>query len=119
MSLDEIWRVAVAAEKVVQFLMADAGQHRRIGDLVAIEMQDRQHDPVGYRIQEFVGVPARRQRTRLRLAIADDAGDDQIRIVVGGPIGVREGVAEFAALVNGAGGLRRHMARNPAGEGEL
>jgi hypothetical protein len=46
----------------------------------------------------------------------DDAGDDQAGIVEGGPIRVREGVAELAALVHRAGGLRRHVAGNAAGK---
>ena len=61
-----------------------------IGDLVAVEVQDRQDRPVGRRVQELVGMPARRQRSGLRLAVADDAGDDQVGIVEGGAVGVRE-----------------------------
>ncbi len=114
--LDEMRRVAIAAQKLVQLLMADPGQNRGIGDLVAVEMQDRQDNPVAHRIEELVGMPARRQRARLRLAVADDTGHDQIGVVIGGAIGVGEGVAEFAAFMNRAGGLRRHMAGNAAGE---
>ena len=33
---DKIWRVAVAAHQRVQFLVADAGEHRGIGDLIAV-----------------------------------------------------------------------------------
>ena len=39
----EIGRVTVAAKEVIQLLMADAGEHGWIGDLVAVEMQDRQN----------------------------------------------------------------------------
>ena len=56
-------------------------------------------------------MPARRQRPGFRLAVADDAGDDQIGIVERRAIGVRDGVAQFAAFVDRAGRLRRHMAR--------
>ncbi len=45
-------------------------------------------------------MPARGERPRLRFAVADDRGDDQIRIVKGGAVGVRERVAELAALVD-------------------
>src|ERR1019366_10532391 len=41
-SLDEVWAVAVAAEKLLQLLMADPRQQSRVGDLVAVEVQDRQ-----------------------------------------------------------------------------
>ena len=40
---DEIGRVAVAAHQGVQLLVADAGQHRGVGDLVAVQVQDGQH----------------------------------------------------------------------------
>ena len=64
-------------------------------------------------------MPGRRQRPGLGLAVADDAGDDQIGIVEGGAIGVDERVAEFAALVDRARRLRRGVARNAAGKREL
>ena len=51
-------------------------------------------------------MPARGQRPGLRLAVADDAEDDEIRVVEGRAEGVDEGVAELAALVDRAGRLR-------------
>ena len=53
------------------------------------------------------------------LAVADDAGDDQIGIVEGRAIGVRKRIAKFAAFVDGTRRFRRHMAGNAAGEGKL
>ena len=117
--LDEVGRVAVAAEELVQLLVADPRQDGGVGDLVAVEVQDRQHRAVGHRVEELVGVPARRQRPGLRLAVADDAGDDQVGVVEGGPVGVRQGVAELAALVDRAGRLRRDVAGDAAREREL
>ena len=78
-ALDEVRRPAVAAEQLLQFLVLDAGEDGRVGDLVAVEMQDRQHRAVGGRIEELVGMPGRGQRPGLRLAVADDAGDDRDR----------------------------------------
>ena len=49
---------------------------------------------------ELIGMPARCLTSSLRLAVADDTGHDQIRIIESGSIGVREGVAELAAFVN-------------------
>ena len=63
-ALDEMRIVAVAAQQLGQFLAADARQHGRIGDLEAVEMQDRQHRAVARGVEELVGVPARRQRRR-------------------------------------------------------
>ena len=78
-TLDEMRRPAVAAKQLLQFLALDAGQDCRIGDLVAVEVQDRQHRAIGGGIEKLVGMPRRRQRPGFRLAVADDAGDDRDR----------------------------------------
>ena len=64
-------------------------------------------------------MPARRQRPGLGLAVADDAGDDQVGVIERGAVGVREGIPQLAALVDRAGRLRRHVAGDAAGEAEL
>ena len=64
-------------------------------------------------------MPARRERPGLGLAVADDAADEQVRVVEGGAVGVRERVAELAALVDRARRLGRGVARDPAREREL
>jgi hypothetical protein len=51
--------------------------------------------------------------------VADHARHDQVGVVEGGAERVGQRVAQLAALVNGAGRLRRGVARNPAREGEL
>ena len=111
--------VAIAAQQVGQFLAADARQHGRIGDLEAVEMQDRQHRAVARRVEKLVGVPAGGQRAGFRLAVADDAGDDQIGIVEGRAIGVQQRIAQFAALMDRARRFRRDMAGNAVRPGEL
>ena len=112
-AFDEVRLVAVAVQQLGQFLAADAGQHRRIGDLEAVEVKDRQHRAVARGIEEFVGVPAGGQRGRLRLAVADDAANNQIGIVEGRPIRVDQRIAQFSAFMNGAGSLGRYVTRNP------
>ena len=82
-------------------------------------MQDRQDDAVARRVEELVRVPARGQRARLRLAVADDAADEQIGVVERCSVGVRDGVAELAPFVDRARCLRRDVARDAAGEREL
>ena len=84
-AFDEVGRPAAAAEELLQLLVLDAGQHGRIADLVAVQMQDRQHGAVGDRIEQLVGLPCGRQRAGFRFAVADDAGDDQIGIVEAAP----------------------------------
>ena len=64
-------------------------------------------------------MPARRQRAGLGLAVADDAADDEVGVVEGRAVGVRERVAELAALVDRAGRLGRDVARDAAREREL
>ena len=80
-AFDEVRLVAVATEQMIELFVADAREHAGVRDLVAIQMQDRQHHAIGQRIQELVGMPARGKRPGFRFAIADDAGDDQVRIV--------------------------------------
>jgi hypothetical protein len=82
-------------------------------------MQDRQHGAVAGGVQELVRVPARRQRPGLRLAVADDAGDEQVRVVERSAERVDERVAELAALVDRSRHLRGDVARDSAGKREL
>ncbi len=116
---DEQWPVAVPAHQRVELLLGDAREQRRVRDLVAVQVQDRQDGAVVARVEELVRVPARRQRARLRLAVADDARDEQVRVVERGPVRVGERVAELPAFVDRARRLGRDVARDPAGEGEL
>jgi hypothetical protein len=115
----EIRRPAAAADELLQFLMLDAGQHGRITDLVAVQVQDRQHGAVANRIEQFVGLPSGCQRAGFRLSIADDAGNDQIGIVECGSEGMAEGIPELAALVNRPRRRRRDMAGDATGKREL
>ncbi len=118
-ALDEIRRVAVAAKQCLELLVADAREDGRIGDLVAVEVEDRQHSAVADRVDELVGVPGGGERSGLGFAVADDAGDDQVGIVEAGAVGVRQAVAELAALMDGARGFRCDMRADMTGEGEL
>ena len=116
---DEVRRVAVAAHQRRELVVRDAGEHRRVGDLVAVEVQHGQHDAVAARVEELVRVPARGERAGLRLTVADDAQRQQVRVVEHRAVGVHERVAELAALVDRARRLRRDVAGDAAREGEL
>ena len=118
-ALDEQRPVAVALEERDELVLRDAREDGRVRDLVAVQVQDRQHRAVGLRVEELVRVPARRERPGLRLAVADDARDEQVGVVERGAERVRERVAELAALVDRARRLGRDVARDPAGEREL
>ncbi len=99
--------------------MADAGEDGGVGDLVAVQVQDGQHRAVGLRVYELVELPAGGERAGLGLAVAHYAGGDEPGVIGDGAEGVREAVAQLAALVDGARGLGRDVRRDAAGEGEL
>ena len=118
-SLDEVRLVAHALEELPQFVVRDAGEEAGVGDLVAVQMEDRQHAAVAGRVEELVALPAGGERAGLGLAVADDAGDDQVRVVERGAVGVAQGVPKLAALVNAARRLGGDMAGDAAREAEL
>ncbi len=117
-ALDEVRLVAVALEELVQLVLRDAREEAGVGDLVAVQVQDRQHGAVADRVEELVAVPAGGQRAGLGLAVADDAGDDQVGIVERGAEGVRERVTELAAFVDAsrASPVRRGWECRPGSE---
>src|SRR5665213_2703637 len=65
------------------------------------------------------GDPLDGQRAGFRLAVADHAAREQIRVVEHRAVCVQQRVAELAALVDRPGRLRRDVAGAAAGEGEL
>ena len=87
---DEVRVPAAAAEKLLQFLTLDARKDRGVAYLVAVEVQDRQNGAIGHRVEKLVGLPRGGQRPRLGLTVADDARDDQARIVERGAKRVAE-----------------------------
>src|SRR6266516_4812658 len=52
----------------------------------------------------------------VRLVVAHNACDNQVRVVECGAVRVGKSIAEFAALMNGARRFRRRMARNSTWE---
>src|SRR5437867_385036 len=90
---DKVGGPPVAAEQLFQFLAGDSRKERRVGNLVAVEMQDRQHRAVGGRIEELVRMPRGGEWPRLRLAVAHDAGRDEIGVVEHGTERMAERVA--------------------------
>jgi hypothetical protein len=119
MSLNEVGGVAHALEELLQLVLGDTGEKTRIGDLIAVQMEDREHAPIPRRVKELVAVPAGGERAGFCLTVADDAGDDQIRVVERCPVCMAQRVAEFPALVDAAGGFRSDVAGDAAGEAEL
>src|SRR5450759_2042073 len=64
-------------------------------------------------------MPRRGQRSGFRLAIADDAGDNEIGIVEHRPERMAERVAQLAALMDRARTLRRCVAGHASRKREL
>ena len=118
-ALDKVRLPAAAVEEGLQLLVRDAGEDGRVGDLVAVEVQYGQHDAVRLGVDELVELPAGGQRAGLGLAVAHYCGGDEVGVVGHRTEGVRQGVAQLAALVDGARSLGRDVARHAAGEGEL
>jgi hypothetical protein len=111
--------VAIADKQRFQFFVADTRENRRIRDLVAVEVQDREHSAVADRIQELVRVPRGRERTRFGFTITDHARHDGVGMIERHPVGMGQAVAEFAAFVNRAWRFRCDMAADVTGEREL
>src|SRR5262245_46659593 len=99
--------------------MDDARENGWIGDLVTVEVEDRQHGPVANRVDELVRVPGGSERSGLGLAVPDHARDDEIRVVERRAIGMRQAVAELAAFMDRSRRLRRDVRPDRAGEREL
>ncbi len=118
-TFDEDGRPTVAAQQLLQFVVGDAGEDGRIGNLVAVEMQDRQYRAVGGRIEKLVRMPRGGERPGFRLAVADDAGDDEIGVVEHGAERMAQRIPEFASLVDRARRFRRRVAGNASGKREL
>src|SRR6476646_180059 len=67
----EVRLPATAAQELAQSLLLYPGQDGGVADLVAIEVQDRQHGPVTDRAEELAGMPRGRQRAGLGLSVTD------------------------------------------------
>ena len=115
-AFDEVRRVAITLEQLRELVLRNAREKTRIGDLIAVQMQDRQHATVGCRVQELVAVPAGGERSGLGFTVAHHARDDQVRVVECSTERMRQRVAEFSAFVNRSRRLRCHVARNTARE---
>ena len=118
-AFDEEGLISVPPEEVPDLLIACPPEDRRIGDLVAVEMQDRQHGAVVAGVQEAVRMPGGGKRPGLGLAVADDAGDDQPGIVERRPMRMHQRVAELPAFMDRARRFRRGVAWNATRKGEL
>ena len=118
-ALNKVGLIASTHIESLQVGVTGASLSGRPRDLVPIEMKDWQNRAVSHRIEEVDRLPASFQRAGLGLAIADDAGDNQIRIVEGRAEGVNQRVTKLSALVHGVRDVRPAVARHAARGREL
>src|ERR1700677_2368337 len=110
----KVGRPAAATQELLQLLRLDPGKHGRVTDLVPIQVKDRQHYPICDGVEKLVGLPRRGQGACFRLAVTDNAGDDQPGIVKSSSKGMTERIPQFPALVDRTWRRRRHMAGDTA-----
>jgi len=111
--------VAVADEQRLQLLVADARENRGIGDLVAVQIQDRQYRAVTRRIDKLVRMPRRSKRSGLGLPVAHHAGYNEVGTVERHAVRMGEAVPELAPFVDRTGGFRGHVRSDLTGKGKL
>src|SRR5271167_4318811 len=92
--------VAIPTEQAFEFVVRNAREDRRVGNLVAVEMENRQYRSVTHRVQEFIGMPRGCERSRFRLAITNYCDGNQTGIVESSAVRMGEAVAKFSSFVD-------------------
>jgi hypothetical protein len=85
----EVRGPAETNEESFELLVRNAGEDGGVGDLVPVEVEDGKNRAVVDGIEELVGVPTGGERAGLGFAVADDDGDDEVRVVECGAESVR------------------------------
>ena len=107
--------VAVPLEQRDELVLGNAREHGRVRDLVAVEVEDRQHGAVRTRVEELVRVPARREGPVSASPSPTTQETSRSGLSNAAPYACDERVAELAALVDRSWRLRRDVARDAAG----
>src|SRR3954471_4112638 len=89
-------------------------EHGRPGDLVAVEVQDRQDGAVAGGIEEADALPRTFERRGLRLTVADHTGDQQVGAVEHRAEPMDERIAELTTFVDRTRRLDADMAGDAA-----
>ncbi len=119
MAFHKIRLVTIAGEKLSQLRISETAEYRRIRDLVPVQMQNWKNSAVASGIQKLVRVPTGCEWTRLGFAVTNHAANQQVWVVKGSAIRVRNRVSEFSSFMNRARRLRCDMAWNTSREREL
>ena len=118
---DELVRlIAHAVEELVELFVGDAGQDGRVGDLVAVEVQDRLASIPSVRglmslldCQPVASGPVSASPSPTM------AGTNRLGLFITAAVGVGQGVTQLAAFVDGARGFRSVVGRDATRVGEL
>ena len=110
---------SIPLEHPLQLLRRDPRQHRRVRDLVTVQVKYRQHRPVPHRIQKLIRMPRRSQRPGLRLTVPHDDRNNQIRIIERRAKPMRQAIPQLAPFMDRPRRLRRAMASNPTRKRKL
>ena len=90
------------------------GRAQSVPQFCTVQVEDREHRAVARRVQVADAFPGSRKRARFGFTVADDGGDDQVRVVERRTERMREHVAELAPFMDRT--RRRHadVARHAA-----
>src|SRR6185312_8404265 len=116
---DDMHVVVVALEQSACVVRLFAGEHGRPADLVAVQMENREHRAVARRIQKARALPRTFERAGFGFTVPDHGGHDEIGIVERRAERVRQHVAQLSALMDRTGGGHADVARNAARRREL
>ena len=114
-AFDEVRFPAATVEEIDQFLVGHASEDSRVGNFISIQIEDGQYDTVCNRIDEFIALPRRCQRSRFGFAITYDSSGNQVGIVKNSPTGVGNRITQFAAFMDGARCFRSAVAGHATG----
>jgi hypothetical protein len=82
-------------------------------------VQDGQYGTIAYRVEEFIGVPSGSEGSGFSFPVPYNAAYNQVRVIKGSAVSVRNGITQFTTFMDGARGFRGDVARNSTREGEL
>ena len=118
LALYEDWLVAVPCKQGQQFLVAHGAIDGGIGDFIAIQVYNGQYRAGFGGIKKFVAMPGGCGRAGLRFSIADDTGNDQVRIIHSCAKGGCQGITQLSAFMNGAWDTGIEVTGKPARPGK-
>ncbi|MDI2022594.1 hypothetical protein PJL18_03134 [Paenarthrobacter nicotinovorans] len=84
-----------------------------------VEVEDGKYRPVPERVDERWRFPGSLQRPGFSFPVADDAGNNQVRVVHCRTGGMHQRVAQLTALMNGSGRRRTDVAGDASRRREL